>query len=156
MSDSGEAEHLPEVPAGDSSVQQHAEAVLLAALAERLGVRLVPSRLHLPDGSYVDVDGVSLDPAFLVEAWAHQGPPKGAQRNKVLTDALKLAHVAGVLTDRPWRKILLFSDDDAARPFTSGSWYAGALRTLNVEVEVVTLEPALRASILDAQKRQYR
>ncbi len=156
MSESGEVEHLPEVPPGDSTVQQHAEAVLLAALAERLGVRLAPRRLHLPDGSYVDVDGVCLDPAVLVEAWAHQGPPKGAQRNKVLTDALKLAHVAGVLTDRRWRQILLFSDDDAARPFTSGSWYAGALRTLNIEVEVVTLEPALCADILDAQKRQYR
>ncbi len=156
MSESGEVEHLPEVPPGDSTVQQHAEAVLLAALAERLGVRLAPRRLHLPDGSYVDVDGVRLDPPVLVEAWAHKGPPKGAQRNKVLPDALKLAHVAGVLTDLPWRKILLFSDHDAARPFTSGSWYAGALRTLNIEVEVVTLEPALRASILDAQKRQYR
>lgn len=136
-------------------MQRDAESVILAALSERLGTSLTPSRLHLPDGSYVDVDGVSVDPPVLVEAWAHQGAPKGGQRNKVLADAFKMAHVAAVL-DGEWRRILLFSDDDAARPFTSRSWYAGALRTLEIEIVVVEIDLSLHEDILAAQARQYR
>lgn len=151
---------LPEavnpLPAGDSTVQRDAEVFLLAALSQSLNVTLAPTRLMLPDGSYVDVDGVGIEPPILVEAWAHQGPPKGAQTKKVLVDALKLSHIARVLPEQPWRLILLFSDEAAAKPFRGGSWYAGALRDLNVEIHVVDLEPDLRAEILAAQVRQFR
>jgi hypothetical protein len=147
---------LVEVPAGDSQVQRDAEAVLLAALSASIGVPLAPARVHLPDGTHVECDGVSADPPVLVEAWAHQGPPKSAQRNKVLADALKLVHVAAALGGRH-RKILCFSDDEAVRPFLSRrSWYAGALRTLDVQVHVVDLPSEWRERILEAQKRQYR
>jgi hypothetical protein len=92
----------------------------------------------------------------LVEAWAHQGPPKSAQRNKILADALKFVHVAAAL-GRGHRKVLCFSDDEAARPFQSRrSWYAGALRTLDIQVHVVDLSAEWRNRILEAQRRQYR
>jgi len=68
-------EPLPDIPAGDSSVQREAEAVMLDALSQVLRAPLVPERIHLPDGTWVDVDGVSHDPPVLVEAWAHQGNP---------------------------------------------------------------------------------
>lgn len=151
-----EVQPLTEVPAGDSKVQRDAEAVLLAALSASIGVPLAPARIHLPDGTYVEADGVSEDPPVLVEAWAHQGPPKSAQRNKVLADALKLVHVAAAL-ERGHRKILCFSDEAAAKPFQSKrSWYAGALRTLDVQVHVIDLPAEWRDRILQAQKRQYR
>ena len=93
---------------------------------------------------------------MLVEAWAHQGQPKGGQRNKVLTDALKLVHVSAALGGGH-RKILCFSDDAAARPFQSRrSWYAGALRTLDVQIHVVDLPAERRQRIVQAQQRQYR
>lgn len=150
-----EAEALPGPPPGDSSEQRDAEAILLAALGERLGVPLAPARVFLPDGSYVDVDGLGADPAVLVEAWAHQGSPKSAQRNKVLADALKLVHVASQLPV-PHRKVLCLSDEEAARPFVGRSWYAGALRSMGVEVLVVPLPGPWRERILAAQARQYR
>lgn len=103
------------VHASDSAVQRDAEGALLAVLSHELGVPLTPRRLSLPDGSYVDVDGVSRDPDVLVEAWAHQGQPKGAQTKKILMDAMKSSHAAAVL-DEEWRTILLFSDEAAARP----------------------------------------
>lgn len=143
------------VPPGDSSEQQGAEAVMLAALGERLGVALAPMRLHLPDGSVVEVDGIGSDPAVLVEAWAHQGPPKPAQRNKVLADALKLIHVAAQLPVAH-RKVLCLSDAEAARPFMGRSWYAAALRSMEVEVQVVSLGDEWRDRVLNAQARQYR
>ncbi|WP_432507405.1 hypothetical protein [Kineococcus arenarius] len=144
-----------DVPAGDSAVQRHIEALMFDALAARLFVRLAPERITLSDGSWVEVDGVSQEPPVLVEAWAHQGPPKGAQRNKVLADAFKLAHVAKALGGRH-RKILCFSDDAAAAPFTGRSWYAGALHAAGVECHVVALDEEWRQRALEAQRRQFR
>lgn len=128
---------------------------MLGLLSARLGVVLARRRVHLPDGSYADLDGLSDDPPVMVEAWAHQGPPIGGQRNKVLADALKLSHVAGQLGEGH-RMVLCLSDPDAARPFLGRSWYAGALRTLGVEVAVVELDEEVRAGIRAAQARQRR
>ncbi|MFF0657802.1 hypothetical protein [Micromonospora tulbaghiae] len=121
-------DHLPEVPAGSSFVQRQAEVAILDGLAELLGYEVAPRRLNLASGEYVDVDGVSHTPPTLVEAWAHQGPPKGGQKQKVLADALKLIHVNRALGGA-YRLILCFSDEQAARSFRpeARTWYAAAL-----------------------------
>jgi len=154
-SDLVEEERLPEVPAGDSSVQRQAETAALELVSRQLGMQLVPERLRLANGSYVDVDGVSHDPPVLVEVWAHQGPPKAAQRHKVLADALKLTYAVELLQGG-YRRVLCFTDDDAAKPFRGRSWYAAALRHQRIEIEVVALSNDWRRRILDAQARQYR
>jgi hypothetical protein len=128
---------------------------MMAALSRKLGHPLKPKRVPLPDGGRVEVDGVCGNPNILCEAWAHQGPPKSAQKTKVLTDALKLAFLAQLLPRRP-RLILLFSDQAAARPFGGGSWYAQAIRQLGIGIEVVELPPDVKAGLLHAQARQYR
>ncbi len=111
---------------------------MLAALSRELDVPLQPRRIRVGEVR-VEVDGADEDLSVLVEAWAHQGSPKPAQRNKVLTDALKLVWVASTLLARP-RLVLCLSDPAAARPFTgSRSWPAAALRGLDVEVRVVDL-----------------
>ncbi len=143
------------LPPGDSTTQREAEAVILAILGERLGAKLTPTRIQLADQTRVEVDGASEDPPILCEAWAHQGPPKSAQRNKVLTDALKLAFVGSLRTPRP-RLVLALSDLEAAKPFTGKSWYAHALRELGIEVMVVELPADLRERIRQAQVKQYR
>jgi hypothetical protein len=118
---------------------------MLDALSQVLGIPLVPEHIRLPDGTRVDVDGVSHEPPVLVEAWAHQGKPKSAQRNKVLSDALKLIHVAKILGGEH-RRVLCFSDPDAARPFVGKSWFAAALRDEDVEVHVVALPGRVASS----------
>ncbi|MEH1129194.1 hypothetical protein [Micromonospora sp. CPCC 206061] len=85
-------ELLPEPPAGDSAVQRYAEAVMLRLIGGRLGVNLSPRRFVLSEGVRVEVDGADDGPTVLVEAWAHQGPPKPAQKNKVLADALRRSY----------------------------------------------------------------
>jgi len=140
---------------GESSVQQEAERIILGELGRHLGANLEPRRIHLSDGAWVYVDGYNADPLILVEAWAHQGRPKAAQRNKVLGDALKLQHVAADLGTAA-RLILCFADPAAAAPFTGTSWYAGALRRLNIEVITVDLPEAWIRRIQEAQVRQYR
>jgi hypothetical protein len=46
--------------------------------------------------------------------WAHQGPPKSAQKHKVLADAFKLAWIATTVYPRP-QLILCLSDPLATR-----------------------------------------
>lgn len=146
-------EVLSEVPAGNSKVQRDAEGVALEILSRQLELELRPERIHLPDGDRVEVDGVSHDPPVLVEVWTHQGRPKPAQRNKVLSDALKLQYVCSIL-QRDFRKVLCLTDVKAAAPFLGATWYAGALRQADVEIEVVELPDELRTAISKAQASQ--
>jgi hypothetical protein len=110
-------------------------------LSAKLGIELAPARIPFEDGSRVEVDAMSEDPPLIAEIWAHQGPPKGAQRNKVLTDVLKLAYVADSL-GVAYRKIICFTDPEAREPFVGRSWYAGALRHYDVETVVVDISDA--------------
>lgn len=151
-----ELEHVETLdrPPGDSQEQRDAEAVLIAALSARLGVALAPRELRFDNGVRVKLDAASDDLSILVEAWAHQGVVKSAQRNKVLTDAFKLAFTSRALGgDR--RLILLLSDDAAAKKF-AGGWPAAALREFGVTVEVVEIDEETRRRIRAAQDRQYR
>jgi hypothetical protein len=146
-----------ELQPGDSREQRDAEALMVAALGTMIGAVLAPRKIALPSGGRVEVDGVSDDPPILCEAWAHQGPPKGGQRMKPLTDAFKLTFVErlGLLAGTP-RLILLLSDDAAAAPFVGKGWGADALRTFGIEVIVVALPADVRDSVSQAQRRQVR
>ena len=149
-----EPEPLP-APPGDSREQRDAEAVMVALLSDELGVPLAPRRIELPAGGRVEIDAASGDLTILCEAWAHQGAPKSAQRNKVLTDAFKLAFVARTLGG-PHRLIILLSDEAAAAPFRGQSWYAAAMGEFGVELAVVDLPADVRDQVRAAQARQYR
>jgi len=150
-----ESVRLP-LPPGDSREQQQAETVMTRTLGEQLGVVLRPRRLLMPHGGYVEIDGADQDLSVLVEAWAHQGPPKAAQKHKVRADALKLHWVASTLPSRP-RLILCLSDAAAATPFTSAqSWTTHALAALEIEVRVVHLPDDVCQAVVDAQRRQRR
>ena len=124
----------PDGEPGDSLEQRDAEKIILATLAVELGVSLTPRSVALPEGVRVTVDGVADTPPILVEAWAHQGPPKSAQKAKVVTDALKLLWVDHVLFAGEARKILALSDTAAAGHFQGRSWMAAAFRDLGIEV----------------------
>ncbi|MFG3417753.1 hypothetical protein ACIBTZ_19425 [Micromonospora sp. NPDC049460] len=134
-------EVLPEPAAGDSAAQRRAERVMLRLLSDRLGCELKPRRFTVADGVRVEIDGADQDSTVLVEAWAHQGPPKSAQKHKVLADARRLLFVASTLTTTP-RLVLCLSDQEAARHFTTArSWASAAFRNFHVDVEVVELPP---------------
>ncbi|NYH51427.1 hypothetical protein HNR06_001016 [Nocardiopsis arvandica] len=144
------------MPPGASTEQQQAERIILDEAGALLGTRLEPRKLLTPTGVRVEVDGADQDLTVLVEAWAHQGPVKAAQRHKVLSDALKLVWISSTLYPRP-RMVLCLSDQEAARPFLGErSWAAAALRDLGVEVLVIDLSDHVRARLRQAQHRQRR
>jgi hypothetical protein len=143
------------LPPGDSLEQRRAEVDMIEAVSLARGVSLTSKRLDLGDGVSVQVDGVAPDHSLFCEAFAHQGPLKGGQPHKVLSDAFKLAYLG-----RRWphaELLLVFSDDEAARRFRTGpSWAAKAIDAFGVKVEVVKLPDAVRNRLRKAQVRQSR
>lgn len=128
---------------------------MVALLSEQLGIALAPRRVAVADGARVELDAATEDHSVLVEAWAHQGPAKSAQRNKVLTDAFELIFTAKAIGRPDARLILLFSDEEATGRFRTG-WAKAALDSHGIEIVVVELSPETRRSIRDAQETQYR
>ncbi len=130
---------------------------MLDLLGSQLGQDLYPATITIPSGERVEVDGADAARSVVVECWAHQGPPKSAQRHKVLADAFKLAWISSTLYPRP-DLVLCLSDPLAAAPFLPGgrSWAARAFQDLGISVSVVMLPEALRQRVLEAQRRQYR
>lgn len=141
---------------GDSAEQRVAERVLIETLGAELGVVFVKSRLRTADDATVELDGICEEPPILVEAWAHQGPPRPAQKYKVMTDTLKLIWAESVFFPGGARKILALADDEAAAHFRSGTWMAAAIAHFGIEVRVVPLADELRSRIRGAQQRQFR
>jgi hypothetical protein len=140
---------------GDSAEQQRAELEIVAAFALRRGLALVPTKFMVGDGVCVNVDAVDAEQRVLCEAWAHIGPPKSAQKQKVMTDALKLLLVERHL-GYACRKVLLFADVEAHRRFVGKNWMAEALRRFDIEAALEPISDGLRERVVNAQKRQFR
>lgn len=157
--DDGPAEVSPAAaPANPDRVQNRdAQPVMLDLLGHRIGRALEPATIRLQSGARVEIDGSDVDRTVLVECWAHQGSPKGGQKHKVLTDALKPTWIASTIYPRPFL-ILCMSHELAAAPFQPGSksWAAQALQDLGVRVELIALPEHVRQAVVDAQERQYR
>jgi len=141
--------------AGDSSEQREAETWLVDCLSKKLGVTLTKKKFTLDGGSWIELDGFCESPLLLCEAWAHIGPPKSAQKNKVMADAFKLLFV-NMLIKGDGKRILLFGDLEAAAHFQGKSWMAQCLDRHNIIVEVIELPPRFKTKVLRAQERQYR
>jgi len=151
----------PPLHAGDSSEQRRAERLMLAAYQEDVDLPLrTPFLVSVAGGARMEFDagydGGGANAGLLVEAWAHQGPPKAAQKKKIIGDAFKLAF-GSTLLEGQTRLVLLFSDEEARRPFLSErAWSSAAFAHFGIETVVVDLPDDERAILREAQRRQYR
>ncbi|MEE8418854.1 MAG: hypothetical protein V3S02_01940 [Dehalococcoidales bacterium] len=118
-------------------------------------MKLDKKKFPLDGGSWIELDGFCESPLVLCEAWAHVGPPKSAQKNKVMADAFKLLFV-NEIRGRDGKCVLLFGDSEAAAHFQGKSWMAQCLNKHNIIVEIIEMPLELKTEILKAQKRQYR
>jgi hypothetical protein len=136
----------------DSAAQREAERVAVAQLGRDLGVSLDPAELTLAEGIRVHVDGYHAGPpAIVVEVFAHQGPLKGGQRHKVMSDAFKLVAIGRT---HPGAQLLFVLTDPVAAASAQGGWRGAALKAAGVEVRTVALPAELMANVLAAQARQ--
>jgi hypothetical protein len=136
----------------NSLEQVSAEALILEAASIHLGVVVTPSRVDLPEGAYVNVDGVAHEPPTFVEVYAHQGLLRGGQRHKIAGDVLKLLTLGKAHPGA--RLVLAFADSDVARQVQNKGWLAEAIRTWGVRVFVADLPDNVRAGLKAAQGRQ--
>jgi len=138
--------------AGDASVQQDAELVILKTFSSQLGKRLVRRPVPLPGGTWVEVDGVDDDLGVFAEVFANVGPMKGGQKRKVALDTLKLVTLQR--THPSAHLVLVFCDESAKNSLTG--WLDEAITTFGVKRCVVTIDPELRQRLIEVQVRQYR
>jgi hypothetical protein len=134
----------------NSEAQVLAEAAILDALGESLGVTLQQGATVALGDSHVCPDGVTDDGSVFVEVFAHIGKLRGGQRHKVSTDALKLLAIRETHPDA--RLILAFGDGEAAASVSG--WKAAMLIANGIEIHAVDLDPGERARIEAAQARQ--
>lgn len=137
----------------DSREQREAEKDAVRELGVRLGLTLAPARLSLGTSAKVNVDGFAEGPPpTLVEVFAHQGPLKGSQPHKVMSDAMKLVAVSRFRFGSQARLIVALTCTDADRSLAG--WRREALRALGVDVELVPLSSAMVHRLRLAQERQ--
>ena len=132
---------------------------MIAEFSRELGRELAAETIPVGTAR-VTVDGFHKDDrrVTLVEVWAHIGKAKAAQRNKVLSDMLKLAFVTSVLRHSyPGLNVesyLVFADIEAGKVVTGNGWASLAAKEFGVESKVVTLSPDIVEAIRAAQKKQ--
>jgi hypothetical protein len=94
----------------------------------------------------------------LVEAWAHVGKAKAAQRNKVLGDMVKLALVTSALRrSYPSLKLesyLVFADSTAANVVNGKGWASLAAKEFGIATQVIALSNDVINTIKEAQRKQ--
>jgi hypothetical protein len=139
----------------DSGEQRRAESELINQLSLALGVELKSEPIELGEGVRIAVDGFNREHQVLCEVYAHIGPTRGGQPDKIATDILKMIAAEKRLHGR-WRKILCFADPDAARCLCGRSWLAAVCRDFRVEIKILTLPADLHAAVVAAQQRQFR
>jgi hypothetical protein len=151
--------HKTKRAASCSDVQQLVEKIMVNEFSRELGREL--GRATIPIGkTRVTVDGFhSCESGLvLVEAWAHVGKVRKAQRDKVRGDLLKLALVTSVLRrSDPAMKIesyLLFADQTAARLLDGKGWPSLAAKEFGVTSRVIPLSVDVIETIKEAQCRQ--
>lgn len=108
------------------------ERRMLIALGDRLGTRLRPKPLKLPDGNRVEVEGIDADGRVLVQLVSNQGTYKPAYRNKVMADMFKLLWLRDAVPTAE-RAVLLVSELIVQ---ALGGWVGGAAADLGIEIYV--------------------
>ncbi|WP_033318459.1 hypothetical protein [Streptomyces yerevanensis] len=113
-------------------VEGSIERRMLLALGDRLGTRLRPKPLMLPDGSRVEVEGIDDAGRVLVQLVSNQGAYKPAYRNKVMADMSKLLWLRDSVPTAE-RAVLLITELVVQ---ALGGWVARAAADLGIEIYV--------------------
>ena len=132
---------------------------MVAEFSRQLGRDLGQATIPIGKTS-VTVDGFHKNETrvTLVEAWAHIGKAKPAQRNKVLGDMLKLALVTSALR-RSYPRLqvesyLIFADVAAANVVNGRGWASLAAKEFGIVPGVIPLPDNVIVTIKEAQRRQ--
>lgn len=128
----------------DSAEQREAEAAILEAAEEELGIKFngeLPSSFNLKMDGFCDGDE-----SILVEAWARQGKAKPGQEHKVMSDMCKLLLVEKSLA-KSCRKLFVVCDPNAIAFLRNGGWRAKFTREFIIEIMSVCVDDSIRQTV---------
>jgi hypothetical protein len=145
----------------DSSPQRAVEKIIREQLAKPLGWTgsLEPRAVSYGKEGRMEFDCYGEDNGMilLVEINARHGELKPAQQNKVLRDILKIYAKSEELKQdgiKNVRKVIVFTNKDAAKFLKGHSWAAEVAREFCIESIIVPLKKAQIKILLKAQKAQ--
>lgn len=139
--------------ASDSTEQQNAEQYLIDMLSSELGVALSSSKVLLPTGNTVQIDGYNEKEMVLCEIYARIGKLKGSQPDKVASDFLKMVFVERSLSGQ-WSKHFCFASKEAAATVMGNSWLASVATTMGIKIHIYPLPSSIAKTVISAQERQ--
>ncbi|MFH1057276.1 MAG: hypothetical protein V1797_01195 [Pseudomonadota bacterium] len=134
-----------------------AEDAARGALADYLGLKLVPSPILLPGNRRLEIDAFFEDSlqVVLAEIWAHHGKPRGAQYTKVMQDLLKLVLARDrMLTQHPGKLIrcyFVYMDAEALAFVDGRSWKGFAFQHFKVTPLLMKISPDIKNKVMEAQ-----
>jgi hypothetical protein len=139
----------------DSMEQKLAENEIRSYLNKKYKLNLTSKKVLLKETTF-QLDGYSESPPVLCEIYSHVGKLKPAQKNKINKDILKMLLIEK-MGGKTCRKIIAFSDEEAAKSFSGGeSWYSRLKDNFNIEILIIEIPSQLKESLVNAQKRQFR
>ncbi len=136
-----------------SSEQQSAEGFILETLNKTEGFKLQSSKVTLPSGCSVQLDGFDSDNRAVCEIYARIGKLKGSQPDKLASDFLKMQLVEKEF-GYSFTKIFCFASDEARSYVKGKSWLAQAAKEFGIIIKTVSLPPEIELNIKNAQSRQ--
>ena len=151
----------PKRAKSDSALQRRIEKTVRKQLARILDwpAALEPRRISYGD-SFMEFDchGEQNGRVLLAEINAHHGTVKSAQRNKVLSDILKMYMQSAEQFERAGieevRMVVVFTNAEAAAFLKGRSWAAETARKIGAQSVVVSLSPAQTEALKKTQRDQ--
>ncbi len=135
--------------------QQNIEKHIFQIVSEELDVKLENNPIIKCGDATIRPDFYSEENNIIGEIYSHIGSLKPPQKNKMLTDILKMLLMEKV-TKRSFRKIIAICDDVVLKSITGKSWAATCFKSFDVEIMKVDIGEYNREILIAAQKRQYR
>jgi len=135
--------------------QQNIEKIILKIISDQLGIEFENNPTIQCGGSTIRPDFYSDENNIIGEIYSHVGSLKPTQRNKILSDILKMLLLEKE-TKRYHRKIIAICDESVLKSISGKSWAATCFRSFDIEVIKVDIGAYNREILINAQKRQYR
>jgi len=133
------------------TAQQLAHKEILSLLNEEYQLELKCSNIIINKVLF-QIDGYTEKPSILCVICPSIGKIKVAQRNKITQDILKMLLIEK-MKKKPFRKIIVFADEEIANSFSSGiSWYSKIPYYFKIEIIVIDIPSSLKKSLLNSQK----
>ena len=142
----------------DSTVQRQAECIIFEKVCKWLGLSELQRNptIFLTDASYprIEPDFYSGKHLIVGEIFAHVGPPKRGQHNKISNDILKML-LLDKMTRITHRKIIVVCDTREENALRGESALAECIRQFGIEIKRIDLDAETREKILFAQEQQF-